>query len=285
MASGKRPTYIPPHLRLDSSAGPSVIPSVANSREPTASVPPYLRGTDSSLVSTRFHPSSSIGNKSIRMNEKAQDTPDHNPANRLSSLDNEQPQPLKLTHSNLLAARLGDPDDFRADRRQKGTDSAFSANITSERRSLASASTAKLPQPTGTIWPKPQDRPIGQAKYLEQPTKPSTLANKSRLQEESPGLPGNSIKTHRCTFEGCSAAYDTFKRLKIHKKDRHYYCGLCDIDFKDDNDHLLHKIGSDRHIVCPVCSADFSTSAGRDRHFKLVSPFFLDGWHCSTKER
>ena len=107
------------------------------------------------------------------------------------------------------------------------------------------------------------------------PSPPSTY---EKVNATPPGntekVPAKFLKPYPCTYEECLAGFETLLKLKNHKKDRHDYCGTCDLDFVDDTDLLRHKIDSDKHIVCPVCGQSFRSSNGRDHHVKQVSVHF-----------
>ena len=76
---------------------------------------------------------------------------------------------------------------------------------------------------------------------------------------------------YSCSFKGCLATFQTRKGLKYHKKDKHDYCSICDIDFPNWDAYHEHKVDSKEHITCPLCSADFSSLEGRRLHSKTVS--------------
>ena len=269
MADKKKPSgYVPPHLRVGSSLKPSMTPSLASSDKSNRFIPPHLRGlnSSSSSVSKKPHPLASVAINSVQSDDKTQMAQGQESADLLISFESEPPETSKLTYSNLLAAHLCDPMPPEPERRQKAADSVVSVKAVSTRKSESSTSTTHVRGQTMNKWPQPDSRG-----YYEQPTPSTASIGDVPRKGMISSLAGKSFKPHRCSFEGCLASFETFKGLKAHKKERHYYCGLCDIDFKNDNDHLLHKIESSKHIVCPVCSEDFRTLAGRDRHFKLVS--------------
>lgn len=60
--------------------------------------------------------------------------------------------------------------------------------------------------------------------------------------------------------------------MKGHKASypEHDYCLKCDIDFKNEDHLLIHKIKDSKHIVCPICGIDFGSEGGRDRHIRQV---------------
>ena len=92
-----------------------------------------------------------------------------------------------------------------------------------------------------------------------------------------------SDKPFPCTFPDCPKIFKTKKDLIRHKiadDEGHDYCKTCDMDFKDDESHHLHKLGSDKHVCCPICSEDFKSEGGRDRHFTQVS-FTLGFIECN----
>ena len=78
-------------------------------------------------------------------------------------------------------------------------------------------------------------------------------------------------KAHLCPYEDCKVGFDTIKLLNMHKEDRHDRCKKCNLDFKNFQEYLDHKIQSPEHITCPVCGQDFKSSGGRDNHVLAVS--------------
>ena len=89
----------------------------------------------------------------------------------------------------------------------------------------------------------------------------------------SGGADSNENKTGEaleCSFRGCITRCKSLKELKRHKKAKHDYCKLCNIDFADWDEYHAHKMESTAHIVCPVCSADFRTQDGRNAHVRQV---------------
>lgn len=61
--------------------------------------------------------------------------------------------------------------------------------------------------------------------------------------------------------------------MKKHKEAEplHDYCAKCDLDFEDEERHLIHKLQlENKHIVCPICGIDFRSEGGRDAHIRQV---------------
>lgn len=116
---------------------------------------------------------------------------------------------------------------------------------------------------------------MGKARIMDQPTpaaKPTKLRTGDAAEwTKQTEVPRKTEQSYPCPYETCALGFGTLKILKKHKQDRHDYCIKCNLDFKDFQDHLDHKVTSPNHITCPVCSEDFKSSGGRDAHILAVS--------------
>ena len=92
-----------------------------------------------------------------------------------------------------------------------------------------------------------------------------------------------------CTYYFCRKAFPNEKQMKRHKKAEpdHFYCKKCDVDCKDWEDELQHKVNAMQpflenrmkdepdaklmHIVCEFCGKDFGSFGGRKLHRQQVS--------------
>ncbi|ODM19497.1 hypothetical protein SI65_04481 [Aspergillus cristatus] len=74
-----------------------------------------------------------------------------------------------------------------------------------------------------------------------------------------------------CTYDDCKFLFASVEEMRKHKEMEplHDYCAKCDIDFEDEERHLIHKLQAEnKHIVCPICGIDFRSEGGRDAHIR-----------------
>lgn len=101
-------------------------------------------------------------------------------------------------------------------------------------------------------------------------------------------VPLQPIKAVPCNIEGCFQSFDDEKAMKRHKRDdpTHFYCKKCDVDCKDWESLVEHKVegmapwvecradrrpeGNPPHIVCEFCGEDFKSMGGRLQHREHV---------------
>ena len=84
------------------------------------------------------------------------------------------------------------------------------------------------------------------------------------------------IKEFKCTFKGCSAAFDKLNLLKSHKKHTpsHDFCPKCEEDFDSWDALTSHKATDKRHEkepICKSCGEEFKSVSGMRRHVASVS--------------
>ena len=71
---------------------------------------------------------------------------------------------------------------------------------------------------------------------------------------------------------------------------KHFYCGKCRIDFKDEAELKGHFMESSEHVVCPECSQEFPNVGALEIHskqvcFQLFSPTLDDATSLNTSIR
>lgn len=82
------------------------------------------------------------------------------------------------------------------------------------------------------------------------------------------------LKRFPCTYEDCSASFDSEKEMRSHKKHspEHDYCSKCNEDFESLDDLNQHKAfrPDKHHLACRVCGDEFKSPAGLKLHIEIV---------------
>lgn len=96
-------------------------------------------------------------------------------------------------------------------------------------------------------------------------------------------IPGYSKMEIKCSYADCKdqpkdgfrSDADMIQHKERNASGHHYYCSVCDVDCRDWDDEVKHRVASPNHIACGTCGANLQSKSGLDRHVKQVSSFHL----------